>query len=119
MQAVTASDAATEYIAARRAAAAVLSPWLPMSVRNARLYCAAASSVQNRPISVCAAVRTVLFCSPYVLVRLKFVAQAVLFSGGGGGISARNWSALMSVKGLNCVIHTPTGAGGAFGGGAG
>src|ERR1700731_2895135 len=84
IQAVPASDATTEYIAARRADAAVSRPWLAIRARNARLYCAAALSVQNSPISVCCAVRTELLRAPKFFVRLKSRAQAVLVSASGG-----------------------------------
>src|ERR1700692_2027576 len=116
MQAVPASDAATEYIAARRADAAISRPWLAIRARNARLYCDAALSVQNSPISVCCAVRTELLSAPYFFARWKARAQAALVNASGGWTSARNWSALRIANGLNCVSHTPTGAGGVLGG---
>src|SRR5258707_95400 len=90
-----------------------------MRPRIARLYCTAASSVQKRPISVSAAVRTVLFRAPKSFVRLKSLAHRSLVNAGGGGTSSRNWSALTSAKGLNSLSHTPTGRGGVLGGGAG
>src|ERR1700686_2055043 len=66
--------------------------------RNARAYCLVVCSVQNKPISVCAGVLTVLLIAPRVLVSLKSSAQSSLRKSGGGS-SGRNCEALLIVKG--------------------
>src|SRR6202521_5894551 len=87
-----------QTIANSRAVSEVSRPRAAASARNARAYCLVVCSVQNRPISVCAGVLTVLLIAPRVLVSLKFWAHSSLPRAGGGS-SGRNCEALLIVKG--------------------
>src|SRR4051812_13752462 len=67
---INASAELVQTRANKRAVSARSRPYAPARLRNARAYCAAVFSIQNRAISICFGVRTLLSAAPKIFTWL-------------------------------------------------